>query len=84
MPAVTIRDLSDEGYRALNIQPAQNNRSTEAEMRDILQAAVRPEGRPPLGTALAEISQKIGFTNADIDALERLRDTKPADPLRFE
>jgi plasmid stability protein len=84
MPAVTIRNLSDETHRALKIRAAQHNRSTEAEMRAILEAAVRPEGRLRLGTALAEMSRKIGLTNADVEALDQARDTEPAEPLRFE
>jgi plasmid stability protein len=84
MPAVTIRNLSDETRRALKIRAAQHNRSTEAEMRAILEAAVRPEGRLRLGTALAEMSRKIGLTNVDVDALEQTRGIKPAEPFRFE
>jgi plasmid stability protein len=84
MPAVTIRNLSDETHRALKIRAAQHNRSTEAEMRAILEEAARPDGRLRLGTALAEMSRKIGLTNADVDALEQTRDIKPAEPLRFE
>ena len=53
MAAVTIRNLSDEAHRALKVRAAQHNRSTEAEMRAILEAAVRPEGRVRLGTALS-------------------------------
>ncbi len=84
MPAVTIRNLSDETHRALKIRAAQQNRSTEAEIRSILEAAVRPDGRLRLGTALAEMSRKIGLSNADVDAVEQTRDNKPAEPLRFE
>lgn len=84
MAAVTIRNLSDEAHRALKVRAAQQNRSTEAEMCAILEAAVRPEGRLRLGSALAEISRKIGLANADVEALEPARDTKPAEPLRFE
>jgi plasmid stability protein len=82
--AVTIRNLSDETHRALKIRAAQHNRSTEAEIRAILEAAVRPEGRLRIGTALAKMSRKIGLTNADIEALERARDTRPAEPMRLE
>lgn len=39
MAAVTIRNLSEETHRALNIRAAQHNRSTEAEIRAILEAA---------------------------------------------
>ncbi len=53
-------------------------------MRDILEAAVRPANRLRLGSALAEMSRKIGLTNADVEALEHARDHKPAEPLRFE
>lgn len=77
-------NLSDETHRALKVRAAQHNRSTEAEMRAILEAAVRPEGRLRLGTALAKMSRKIGLSNADVEALERTRDTKPDAPLRFE
>ena len=84
MPAVTIRNISDEAHRALKVRAARHNRSAEAEMRAILEAAVRPEGRLRLGTALAQMSRKIGLTNADVEALDHARDTEPAKPLRFE
>ena len=84
MPAVTIRNLPDETHRALKVRAAQHNRSTEAERRAILEAAVRPEGRLRLGSALAERSRKIGLTNADVEVIEQARDTRPAEPLRFE
>lgn len=84
MAAVTIRNLSEEAHRALKFRAAQHNRSTEAEMRAILEAAVRPEGRLKLGTALSEASRKLGLTNADIEALEQVRDRRPAEPMKFD
>ena len=84
MAAVTIRNLPIEVLRALKIRAAQHNRSTEAEMRAILESAVRPEGRLLLGTALSEVSRKMGLTNADIEALEQVRDPRPAEPMKFE
>ena len=84
MPAVTIRNLTDETHRALKVRAARHNRSTEAEMRAILDAAVRPEGRLRLGSELAAMSRKIGLTNADVEALELNRDPRPAEPLPFE
>jgi antitoxin FitA len=30
------------------------------------------------------MSRKIGLSNADVEALNQVRDTKPAEPLRFE
>jgi plasmid stability protein len=84
MAAVTIRNLPDEVYRSLKVRAAKHNRSAEAEIRAILEAAVRPEGRMLLGTALAEASRKMGLTNADIEALEQVRDTRPAEPVKFD
>lgn len=84
MPAVTIRNLSDETHRALKLRAAGHGRSTEAEMRDILEAAVRPAQRLRLGSALSALSRDAGLSNADFDALERARDTTPATPVSFE
>ena len=71
MAAVTIRNLSEETHRALKLRATRHNRSTEAEMRAILEAAVRSEERVRLGSELFEISQTCGLTNADLEALEQ-------------
>jgi len=36
MPAITVRNLSEETHRALKVRAAQHGRSTEAEIREIL------------------------------------------------
>ncbi|MDO9296343.1 plasmid stabilization protein [Bradyrhizobium sp.] len=77
MATVTIRNLSDEAHRALKVRAAQHDHSTEAEMRAILEAAVRPARRLRLGTALSEMSRKIGLTNADVEALDQARAGAP-------
>lgn len=84
MAAVTIRNLSEEAHRALKVRAAKHNRSTEAEMRAILESAARPEERLRLGTALWALSRDFGLSNADIEALELVRDTRPAEPMKFE
>lgn len=84
MAAVTIRNLSEEAHRALKVRAAHHNRSAEAEMRAILEAAVRPEERLRLGTALSQLSRKVGLTNADVEALGQARETLPAEPQTFE
>jgi plasmid stability protein len=84
MAAVTIRNLSDEAHRALKARAAQHSRSAEAEMRAILEAAVRPQDRLRLGTALSEMSRSLELSNADVEALEQARDAAPAEPMRFE
>ena len=83
MAAVTIRNLSPEAHRALKVRAAQHNRSTEAEMRAILEAAVRPQERLRIGTALASISRQAGLTSADVEALEHARTDRPAEPMRL-
>lgn len=77
MAAVTNRNLSEDASRAESPR-GEHNRSAEAEMRDILEAAVRPERRLRLGTTLAEMSQKIGLTNADVEAIAHGRGARPA------
>jgi plasmid stability protein len=84
VPAVTIRNLPQETHRALRVRAAQHGRSTEAEIRDISETAVRPAGRVKLGSLLVAIGREAGVTNKDVDALQRLRDKSPAAPLRFE
>lgn len=84
MAAVTIGSLSDEAHRALKDRAAEHNRSTEAEMWAILEAAVRPGERLRLGTALSEIGRKVGLTNADVAALEQTRDAGEAQPLAID
>jgi antitoxin FitA len=70
MAAVTVRNLAPEIHRALKVRAALNNRSTEAEIRSILEEAVRPEHQLGLGTAIARMSAQRGLSNADVEALE--------------
>ncbi|EHZ6871840.1 stabilization protein [Providencia rettgeri] len=42
MANLNIRNLPDEVHQALKVRAALNNRSTEAEIREILTAAVQP------------------------------------------
>lgn len=84
MPAVTIRNLSDETHRALKVRAARHGRSAEAEIHHILEAAVRPAERLRIGSALSALSRKAGLTSADFKALEQARDKAPAKPMSFE
>ncbi|MGP9819402.1 FitA-like ribbon-helix-helix domain-containing protein [Salinarimonas sp. NSM] len=84
MAAVTIRNLSDEAHRALKVRAASHNRSTEAEMRAILEEAALPEGRLRLGTTLWTMSREAGLTDDDVEMIESLRDRRPPEPVSFE
>jgi len=79
MPAITVRNVPDEVHRALRVRAATHGRSTEAEIRDILETAVKPEGRIKLGSLLADIGRELGGIDLQIE-----RDKTPAAPLKFE
>ena len=84
MAILTVRNVPDDVHRALRVRAAQHGRSTEAEVREILAAAVKPSSRVRVGDALAAIGHKIGLTNADFAVLESARDKTPAKPLSFD
>lgn len=83
MPAVTIRNLSDETHRALRVRAAHHGRSTEAEIRAILEDAVRPSQRVKLGSLLVDIGREADLSDSDVEALQE-RDKTPAEPMTFE
>ncbi len=84
MAMLTVRNLPDDVHRALRVQAALHGRSTEAEAREILATAVKPEARVRMGDALAALGRKIGLTNEDFEVFDRVSDKTPAEPLRFE
>ena len=79
MPVVTVRRLSEETHRALKRRAAQHGRSTEAEIREILDSTVRPEKRVKIGTALASLGKRFGGLD-----LKVTRDQGPTEPAVFE
>lgn len=84
MATVTVRNLPDEVHRALRVRAAQHGRSTEAEIRAILETAVRPRERLQMGTALSELGRRVGFTDDDATAIDQTRSRTPAEPLKLE
>ena len=77
MPSVTVRNIPDETHRALKQRAAQHGRSTEAEIRHILEAAVQP--KRGLGSALAAIGRGVGGAELSIR-----RDRTPVAPASFK
>jgi len=75
MPAIVVRNISAETHRALRVRARQHGRSTEAEIRAILNGAVRPAARLRLGTALAALAKPMGGLDLEIS-----RDKAPAAP----
>lgn len=84
MAMLTVRNLPDDVHRALRVLAAQHGRSTEAEVREILANAVKPEARVRLGDALAELGRTMGLSNEDFEIFEQQRDKTPAQPMGFE
>ena len=84
MAILTVRNVPDEVHRALRMRAAVHGHSTEAEVREILESAVKSEKRVRMGDALAELGRRVGLTNDDFAALDQVRDKVPAEPMRFE
>lgn len=84
MAMLTVRNLPEEVHRALRVRAAQHGHSTEAEVREILAISVKPESRVLLGDAICALGRKIGLTNNDFEVFQQIKDSTPADPLRFE
>ncbi|MCB1718119.1 MAG: plasmid stabilization protein [Candidatus Competibacteraceae bacterium] len=84
MAMLTVRNLPDEVHRALRIRAAQHGHSMEAEAREILAAAVAPEGRVKLGSLLADIGRQARLTDDEFGVFEQVRDKTPAQPIDFE
>ncbi|MDT8858507.1 plasmid stabilization protein [Paracoccaceae bacterium Fryx2] len=61
MASITIRNLDDDLKRRLRVRAAENGRSMEAEMREILRHAVSPPSAPHnLGQSIHERFAAIG------------------------
>lgn len=80
MAMLTVRNLPDEVHRALRVRAAVHGRSTEAEVRAILEEAVRPGGRVGLGSLLAEIGRTADLSDAEASVFA-VRDHTPVRPL---
>ncbi|ODV09660.1 MAG: plasmid stabilization protein [Thiobacillus sp. SCN 64-317] len=76
--------MPDEVHRAIRVRAAQHGRSIEAEMRNILETAVKPQGRVKLGSMLAEIGRKMKLTEEEFAIFESVRDKNPARAVSFE
>lgn len=80
MANLTIRNLSEETHRALRMRAARHGRSTEAEVRFILEENVRPANRLKIGSEIHRIASEIG----NMDDLEICRKRSPIRGADFE
>lgn len=77
MSAVTVRNLPEKTHRALKLRAARHGRSTEAEIRLILEQAVSP--KMSIGSAIAAIGRSVGGVELDLR-----RDNTPVKPAELE
>jgi len=84
MASITIRNVPDDVHRALRVRAARHGRSAEAEIREILEQAVKPPKRVRLGDALAALGRKVGLTDEDVAVIDQMRNKSPAEPMKFE
>lgn len=79
MAVLTVRNVPEEVHRALR-----HGQSTEAEIREILSGAVKPEKRVRLGDALGALWCTVGLANEDLPIFDQVQEKTPAEPVRFE
>lgn len=82
MAMMTVRNLPDEVHRAIRVRAALHGHSAEAEVRAILENAVKSEGRIKLGSLLVNIGRHARLGDEDFTSFER--DKSPANPVSFE
>ena len=81
MASITVRNLDDGLKRRLRIRAAENGRSMEQEVRDILRVALEEEEAPTrnLGTAIHELFKPFGGVELELPLREPMRE-----PPRFD
>jgi plasmid stability protein len=84
MAMLTVRNLPDEVHRALRVRAALHGHSMEAEVREILESAVSPEGRVKLGSLLADIGRQAQLSDEEFAVLEQVRSKAPTRLVSFE
>ena len=80
MAMLTVRNIPEEVHRALRVRAARRGHSMEAEVREILDSAVSPQGRVKLGSLLADIGRRAKLSEEEFALFEQVRDKTPARP----
>lgn len=84
MAMLTVRNISDETHRALRARATQHGQSMEAEVREILESAVSPNGRVKLGSLLADVGRQARLSEEEFAVFEQVRDKTPSRAVSFE
>lgn len=62
MASITIRNLDDDVKERLRVRAAGNGRSMEAEVRELLEAAVaNPYAGMNIGQAIRKMAESVGY-----------------------
>lgn len=83
MAMLTVRNVSDEVLRALRVRAALRGRSTEAEVRAILEETVLPQGRVALGSLLTAVGRRARLTKEESAGFAQ-HDSAPGRPVDLE
>ncbi len=83
MAILTIRNVPEEVHRALRVRAAMRGRSTEAEVRTILEEMVLSKGRIRLGSRLSDIARRVRLTDEEFEIFIH-RDKTPMNPVDFD
>lgn len=67
MASFVVRNVPEATHRALKQRARDKGVSTEAEIRTILEEAVRSPERAKLGTALYELGRRFGGVDLNTD-----------------
>ena len=84
MAMLTVRNLPEEVHRALRVRAASHGQSMEAEVRAILEAAIKPQGSVKLGSLLADMGRQARLNDAEFGVFEQMRDKTPSRTVSFE
>jgi plasmid stability protein len=84
MAMLTVRNIPEEVHRALRVRAARHGHSMEAEVREILESVVSPQGRVKLGSLLMDMGRQARLTDEEFAVFEKVRDKTPANPVSFE
>ena len=84
MAMLTVRNLPDEVHRALRVRAVLHGHSMEAEVREILESVVSPEGRVKLGSLLAAMGRQARLSHEEFAVFADVGVKNTARAVRIE
>jgi plasmid stability protein len=84
MAMLTVRNIPEGVHRALRARAVRRGHSMEAEVREILESAVSPQGRVKLGSMLADMGRRAKLTDDEFAVFEQVRSKTSGQPPNFE